>query len=176
MNLEDQLIDRLVQTYNIEGRSLHSILDNPMFRDLPLDKKVSFIKSYSEQLRQAPRFNWTAGVTGAVTGTASALGTLALSAMALGGKIPSGSLGVAAGVGAATGAALGLYKAKLNQDRDISTSRNIDDAIKVLIDRQGFPDTITAEKSVDRVQTTGITNMMLLARSLDAQRQASQIK
>jgi len=66
--LEDQLLSNLVSRYQNKGISPQKILDNPLFQQLPLEKKVAFIEQYGPITTQKPNFDYGNIGTGVVGG------------------------------------------------------------------------------------------------------------
>lgn len=134
MNLEDTLVENLLKSYGTSGKSVQTILDNQLFRDLPLTEKVRLIKKYEGDLSKAPNFNWTSiGVSGLRGGVSSVL-SLAIAQRIANmhstyGLIAAGALGL--GIGAANQA----YVNRSNYARDRSTSEGLSNPLQTLVSR-----------------------------------------
>jgi len=143
MTLEETLVQRLIDDYKLRGKNIQGILDNQLFKDLPLDKKVAFITKFSESLKQEPTFNWTAvglsSLKGAGAGVFAGLATT-LPTLATGGKINPLSLKIGAMLGAVSSGGIEAYWQKRQHKFDLNTSKNIDDAIGTLVSRSQLPD------------------------------------
>lgn len=144
MNLEDTLVENLLKTYGSSGRNVQTILDNQMFRDLPLSEKVRLIKKYQGDLSKAPEFNWTSiGTAGLTGGVSSALGLAIAQKMSnthsTYGLIAAGVIGL--GMGAANRAKVNRH----NYMRDLRTSESLSDPIKTLVSRYNS----SAQKPLD---------------------------
>lgn len=144
MTLEDQLLQQLVDAYKLKGKNLQSVLDNPLFKDLPLDQKVKFIKNYKEQLKTDPKFNWSAIPEGAVFGGLNAVAGVRLGQMISGKSNPKAL--IAAGIlGSVISGGLQGYWAKKEYDHDVKTQGSIDNAIKTLVLRSQGPKTFKTD-------------------------------
>lgn len=138
MTLEDQLLQQLVDTYRVKGKNLQGVLDNPLFKDLPLDQKVKFINNYKDQLKSDPKFNWSSLGEGAVFGGLNAVAGVRMGQLISGGSNPK-ALITAGILGSIVGGGLQGYWSKKEYNHDVNTQKSIDDAIKTLIQRSNSP-------------------------------------
>lgn len=123
MTLEEQLIERLINTYQLKGKNVQLILDNQLFKDLPLDKKVAFIKKYSEQLGTAPQAHYSNGAIGAgLLGAFSGLATVSAKA---GKSMTTNKALLAAGIGTAGFIGLNALANRVKYKNDLETANNI---------------------------------------------------
>lgn len=134
MTLEEQLLSKLVSTFEDKGKNLQSIMDTQLFKDMSLDRKVKFINTYKEKLAQDPKFNWKAMGMGGISGAMSGMST-AMLAGAASGRINPAFMKNAVGMGALAGAGIGAYWANKSYKDDLRTSKTLDDAIQTIIDR-----------------------------------------
>lgn len=144
MTLEEQLLEQLVNTYRIKGKNIQGVLDNPLFKDLPLDVKVKFIKNYKEQLKTDPKFNWTALGEGAVFGGMNAVAGVRMGQLIAGKSNPK-ALITAGILGSLVGGGLQGYWAKKEYNHDVKTTQSLDDAIKTIILRSQGPKTFKTD-------------------------------
>lgn len=134
MTLEEQLLEKLVSTFEGKGKNIQAIMDTQLFKDLPLDQKVKFITTYKGQLAKDPKFAWGNVLQGGVGGALSGFSTAMLMSAATGKFNPSFAK-TAVGMGALGGAGIGSYWANKSHKEDIHTSRTLDDAIQTIINR-----------------------------------------
>lgn len=139
--IEDRLLDNLVQHYKDKGVNFQKILDNPLFQQLPLDKKVAFLEQSGSPVANRPSLNKSLISTGVLGGgIAGAIAT----AMAMGGhnmapgtRIPS--MVVGASFGAILGGIGGTIRTIKDKDRDMKTFEysSIGKGLDALINRSG---------------------------------------
>lgn len=137
--LQDQLLENLIKTYQGKGVNLQKILDNPMFQQLPLDKKVQFIQSNASTLSTEPSLNLGTIATGVVGGGIAGTIALALHSAVQGASAAPFARGTALGVGATLGGTAALIRAYMDKKRDQATVNSIQSGqpIQTLIDRSG---------------------------------------
>ena len=140
--LEDRLLDTLVQKYQSKGVNMQKILDNQLFQQLPLDKKIAFIEQAGSPILQKPSFSMGTVGTGAIGGTiAGAIATAMHGAMQGGFKpgaqIPGIVLGAAGGL--ALGGLSGLIRAYIDKNQDVDTQQTARvSGLNALIGRSGM--------------------------------------
>jgi len=140
MTLEDSLLEALVDKYTAKGVNLQKILDNSLFQQLPLNRKIAFIEKAGSPISSStPTLNKSTLLTGAIGGGAAGLISTALAGVA---GLPVHQRAPALILGSVMGAGLGgvtaLYRARADRDRDLSTLRNArTSGLSALIDRSG---------------------------------------
>lgn len=55
--MEDQILQKLVDMYHKDNLSLHKVLRDPVFKSLPLKKRVEFIQNNSGLIRQGTKLD-----------------------------------------------------------------------------------------------------------------------
>lgn len=147
MTLEDKLVEGLVEKYKESGRNVQRVLDNSLFKSLPLEAKVRALNAHNAEFSHVPSFSLNdfsniskAGVTGAAGGAVGYLAPRVLEILkhspgrtSLGrvieGLMASGvtgkSLGIAAGVTGVAGLAVGTYGYLKNRSRDSEVAKDV---------------------------------------------------
>ena len=121
---------------------MQKILDNQLFQQLPLDKKIAFIEQAGSPVSQKPSFNTGMVGTGLVGGTiAGAIATAMHGAMQggfrPGAQIPGIVLGAAGGL--ALGGLSGLIRAYIDKNQDVDTQQTARvSGLNALIGRSGM--------------------------------------
>ena len=134
--LEEKLIETMLKTYSARGKDVQGILDNQLFKSLPLSKKVELLEKYKGDLSKVPGINWSSIGRGALSGALTGLvGVMAENAAA--GKFsPKGIL-----LGGLAGAGVGgLYQAinahLTNKDnKETATDVHNNNIIQALVNR-----------------------------------------
>ncbi len=131
-DLEDKLIETLVTRYGKAGVNLQAILDNQLFQQLPLDKKVAFIEQMKSPISQKPSlslqpvigdiFSGRGALGGAIPGgIAGAISVIMAARTGFNPKAILAGAGAGAAIGSVVGAGAGLLESFLNKRRDINT-------------------------------------------------------
>lgn len=120
-DIEDALLTRLVSVYKAKGINMQKILDNPLFQQLPLPKKIAFIEQVGGPLSEKPKYGWSnplGGALGGVMGGAMATGLAAVksgvSPQAMSRSVILGMMG---------GGAIGLLGGAIKGRMDLSNDR-----------------------------------------------------
>ena len=125
MQLTDKLIEGLIRNYQSKGISVQKLLDNPEFKNLPLDKKVKVIENYKDQLTAVPTFNYKpVVVSGALGGLAGAL-AFGTSLMSKGHIAPTSSYVALGGLSATIAAIMAGLQERKQFNRDMATRSSI---------------------------------------------------
>lgn len=117
---EDQIVLSLLNFYKQEGIDLFAILDDPIFKKLPLSTKIQAIKTHAQEIEEGTSQGiskrdvraigssalWH-GLMGGLTGATAAAATAKLFT---GGRVPLSALVLATAPGFGFGAALGIRK------------------------------------------------------------------
>jgi hypothetical protein len=119
-SIEDQLLYNLMVKYKEGKANPQKILDNPLFQQLPLAKKIEFIERIGSIANQKPKLNTNTISTGFFGGGLSGATTGALIAATTGGdpRVYAGYGGVA---GAAFGSLGGIIRSIMDKARDVQT-------------------------------------------------------
>ena len=120
--LADQLIKSLIETYASKGIDVRRALDNPLFKDLPLDRKVAAIEAYKNELI-APakyKFGTIAGTVagGAIAGIIATAVSHGITHQTLPGLSPGSAL-----MGGLLGGALGIAPGSAWANKDYKHSK-----------------------------------------------------
>jgi hypothetical protein len=107
--VEEKLIKTLLEQYRQRGIDLYAVIDDPLFVELPLEKKVTLLKQFASHISSGTSRVLTkkdirsviidAGVSGAISGVLATSGILAGNAFYHHGRIPVASAVAAVGVG-----------------------------------------------------------------------------
>jgi hypothetical protein len=118
--IETQLLINLMDKYQKGNVNPQKILDNSLFQQLPLSKKIEFIESIGNISTQKPRMDLNNVRKGLLGGALSGTMTGLLGAAAIGGnpKVYASYGGVA---GAAFGGLGGLIRSIMDKSRDMET-------------------------------------------------------
>lgn len=139
--LEDRLLENLVSTYRSKGVNLQKVLDNPLFQQLPLDKKVAFIEQAGSPIIAKPKFSYKPPLVGIVGGgIGGGMATVLHGAMSGGWKPGTLAIGVATGAvgGAIAGGLGGIIRSIMDRSRDSSTLKTVPQGgLTTLINRSG---------------------------------------
>lgn len=141
--LEERLLDTLVAKYKAKGVNLQKILDNPLFQQLPLDKKVAFIEQAGSPLLEKPSLKYGGVGKGVVYG---GIGGAIATAMhgAMKGGFPPGAavpaMVLGAGAGALLGGGAGILRTVLERAQDMKTMEDVSSSsgISTLVNRSGM--------------------------------------
>lgn len=139
MSLQEQLLAKVMEIQKNRGLNPQKVLDTSYFNNLSIEDKAKFIADNKEALGQEPTFDWR-GLRGRSTGMAGAAGiaTLVHQISTKGGpgfKPNMWAIGGAVAAGALVGGFSDLSKTRQDYRRDLTTKRNIDDVIAVMVHR-----------------------------------------
>lgn len=132
MQLTDKLIQGLINNYASKGISVQRLLDNPEFKNLPLDKKLWALENYKNQLT-ATKPVWNYKPVLAASALSGLAGALAFATTAAGAKglkgfnvnIPASSYAVVGGLSATIAAILAGLKEQTSYNRDTRTYNHL---------------------------------------------------
>lgn len=140
-SIEDQLLENLVAKYKAKGVNLQKILDNQLFQQLSLDKKIAFIEQFNSPILQKPKFsmgNIGVGLVGG--GVGGAIATAMYGAMHGGWKPGTAAVGIGIGTlaGMGFGGIGGVIRSYLDKSRDTSTREGaLKSGLTALVNRSG---------------------------------------
>ena len=150
-DLEDRLLNALVEKHRTKGVNYQKILDNTLFKQLPLHKKVEFIERSGSVIGNNPSFNPSVIGRGVLGGAvAGAMGTMTYAA-AHGGFTPDKvipGLVIGAVSGATLGGIGGAIRAIIDRSRDAATKDAAGDGVRALIQRDSTAPVTTSHLSV----------------------------
>lgn len=140
-NIEDQLLENLVAKYKAKGVNLQKILDNQLFQQLSLDKKIAFIEQVNSPILQKPKFSMGNIGVGLVGGGVGGVIATAMYGAMHGGWSP-GTRAVGIGIGALAGSGFGgiggAIRSYMDKSRDKSTRESaLKGGLTALVDRSG---------------------------------------
>ena len=140
--IEDQLLENLVAKYSKSGKNLQSILDNPLFQQLPLVKKITFIEQAGSPISTAPTWDIKNIVKGTLGGAGLGIGgavAAVLNSAMKSNIVPKNVgniLGMGVGLGVLAGGGAAVLGSYLNKKRDNDTMNAAKkDGISALIQR-----------------------------------------
>jgi hypothetical protein len=119
--LQDKLLETLVAKYTAKGINLQKILDNQLFKQLPLEKKVAFIEQIGGPISIKPKSSYSIAGYGVLGGAAAGVVGGAMHRLTMPGLNPSAvvpSIVLGAMGGAVIGGAGGLIRSIMDNTRD----------------------------------------------------------
>lgn len=139
MTLEDSLVENLLKSYKAKDKNVQGVLDNQLFKDLPLDVKVRLINKYKQEFQQNPTRNFLSVLKDAGYGGLAGAATTAIGIAFSGGAKTGIPVTLGIGMGAAAGAVFGGISSSLmnqvNYNRDLKSKQHLNNPLKVLVDR-----------------------------------------
>lgn len=164
--MEEKLVKVLLEKYKHDGVDLYALLDNKMFIDLPLEKKVNLIKKYAEHIKSGTSKGLTkkdinalifeTAFAGITSGILAGQGIKHATKYLTNGKVPMGALIGAIAIGAGvSGIASYMGNKRLIKNKqtilkklsDVERDPSDENAIKVLTTR-GFQTNHTPATSI----------------------------
>lgn len=156
-NLDQILFEELLKAYAKKGINVQAILDNSLFQQLPLQTKISLLKSNIDKLVVKPTMggsiNYSSLVKGGLGGALASIATVAAAGAKTKGVLPFAGM-----AGGLLGTLTPLLNAKDRYNKDISTYNNLKDNkfINSLINRSVLRAKDTDNKYIDKI--TDLTN------------------
>ena len=121
--LEDSLVENLIHSYGSTGRSVQAILDNQLFKDLPLKDKIRLVQKYQGDLSKDPKFNWSVvGASAIGGGLSGAIGTAMATSLL---KVPNSSKLIGISSGAILGTILGALRGSARETHNVRNDREV---------------------------------------------------
>jgi hypothetical protein len=136
--MQDRLLEALVNQYKAKGKNLQGILDNQLFQQLPLDKKVAFIEQAGGPISSAPTSSYSTAGKGAIGGAIAGIMGGAMHRFGNSSVSPYTAVGAmiaGAALGALGGGLAGTIRSIIDNERNkkISTLAGNRDGLGALI-------------------------------------------
>lgn len=133
-----QALMKRVLTHNAnKGINPQKALDSNFFNTMTLTEKINFLKDHRDHLKTEPKFGWKrVGGDSLLSGLLTGVSTASHQMITHGGppnNLPA--IGIATALGMLVGGGISYGREQKDYNKDLSTQRNIDDAISALVDR-----------------------------------------